>query len=177
LCLATFARARQNGTMKWKIRQEEPDDEAAIKDVVARAFAGKAFADENDALLVNGLRDAGALVLSLVAVSRGEVIGQVALSPATIGDQRYLCLGPLAVLPDHQRIGIGSALVGHALGVAQVYGRDGVVLQGDLNYYSRFGFEVFPSVTYAGEGAAYIQVLPWGDTPSGEVKFHAVFSG
>jgi putative acetyltransferase len=88
-----------------------------------------------------------------------------------------LCVGPLSVLPDHQRKGVGTALMGHALGVAQVYGRDGVVLQGDLKYYARFGFETFPSVTFAGEGAQFIQVLPWGGTPSGEVKFHPVFNG
>jgi putative acetyltransferase len=88
-----------------------------------------------------------------------------------------LCVGPLSVLPDHQRKGVGTALMGHALGVAQVYGRDGVVLQGDFKYYARFGFETFPSVTFAGEGAQFIQVLPWGGTPSGEVKFHPVFNG
>ena len=163
--------------MKYKIRQETIGDESTIKEVVARAFDGKFYADENDALLVDGLRNAGALILSLVATLKRQIIGQVALSPATIGDARYLCVGPLAVLPDHQRKGVGSALMGHALSVAQVYGRDGVVLQGDLNYHSRFGFEVFPSVTFTGEGAEYIQVLPFKETPSGDVKFHPVFSG
>ena len=162
--------------MKWKIRQETDGDEAAIADVVARAFAGKVFADDDDPLLVGRLRDASALVLSLVATHKGQIIGQVALSPATIGAGRYLCVGPLAVVPEHQRKGLGSALMGHALGVAQAYGRNGVVLQGDLNYYSRFGFEVFASVTYAGEGAEYIQVLPFTGIPSGEVKFHPVFA-
>ena len=55
--------------------------------------------------------------------------------------------------------------MGHALGVAQAYGRDGVVLQGDLNYYSRFGFKVFDTVTYDGDGAEYIQLLPFDDAP------------
>ena len=163
--------------MKWKIRQEIEGDEAAITQVVSRAFEGKSYADESDAKLVDALRDAGALVLSLVATHKGQIIGQVALSPATIGEGRYLCVGPLSVLPDHQRKGVGTALMGHALGVAQVYGRDGVVLQGDLKYYARFGFETFPSVAFAGEGAQFIQVLPWGGTPSGEVKFHPVFNG
>jgi putative acetyltransferase len=163
--------------MKWKIRQEIEGDEAAITQVVSRAFEGKSYADESDAKLVDALRDAGALILSLVATHKGQIIGQVALSPATIGEGRYLCVGPLSVLPDHQRKGVGTALMGHALGVAQVYGRDGVVLQGDLKYYARFGFETFPSVAFAGEGAQFIQVLPWGGTPSGEVKFHPVFNG
>lgn len=163
--------------MKWKIRQETPADEQAIAEVVARAFAGQPFADDNDALIVGALRVAGALVLSLVATEKGRIIGQVALSPATIGAWRYLCLGPLAVLPEYQRRGVGTALMGHALGVAQAYGRDGVVVQGDPKYYNRFGFEVFPQIAFAGEGAEYIQVLPFTGTPSGEVKFHAAFSG
>ena len=161
--------------MKWKIRQEAPGDEDAITDVVARAFAPTPFGDENDQHIVNGLREAGALVLSLVAVTGNTVIGQVALSPAKIGEGRYLCLGPVAVVPDHQRKGIGTALIVHALGVAQAYGRDGVVLMGNPAYYSRFGFKVFADVTYDGDGADYIQVLPFGPPPTGAVTFHPVF--
>jgi len=163
--------------MKYKIRQEKEGDENAIKDVVARAFEGKPYADENDPLIVERLRADASLVLSLVAVAGKQIIGQVALSPAKIGDLKYLAVGPLAVLPEHQRKGIGSALMGHALGVAQAYGRDGVVLQGDLNYYSRFGFEKMSSVTYDGQGADYIQVLPFTDAPSGPLTFHPVLSG
>lgn len=163
--------------MKWKIRQETDRDAATIRDVVARAFEGKSFADPDDKLIVERLRDDGSLVLSLVAEAAGRMIGQVALSPATIGDLKYLCLGPLAVVPEHQRKGIGSDLVGHALGVAQAYGRDGVVLLGDPKYYGRFGFEKCPSVTYDGQGASHVQVLPFTGTPSGPLKMHRVLSG
>ncbi len=163
--------------MKYKIRQEKEGDEAAIKDVVTRAFDGKSYADDNDPLIVERLRADGSLVLSLVAVAGKQMIGQVALSPAKIGDLKYLCVGPLAVVPEHQRKGIGADLMGHALGVAQAYGRDGVVLMGNPNYYSRFGFEKMASVTYDGQGAEYIQVLPFTDAPSGPLTMHAVFSG
>lgn len=163
--------------MKWKIRQEKEGDEAAIRDVVSRAFAPKPFADPDDELIVERLRADGSLVLSLVAQARGAVIGQVALSPAKIGDLKYLCLGPLAVLPEFQGKGIGADLVGHALGVAQAYGRNGVVLLGDPNYYGRFGFKKVAAVTYDGQGADYVQVLPFGDDPSGALTFHPVLSG
>ncbi|MEL6959575.1 MAG: N-acetyltransferase [Pseudomonadota bacterium] len=158
--------------MKWKIRQEKEGDEAAIRQVVERAFEGKSFADPNDVTIVDRLRDGGSLVLSLVATVKGEVIGQIAVSPAKIGAGRYLCVGPIAVLPEHQGKGVGSDLMGHALGVAQAYGRDGVMLMGDPNYYSRFGFEHFDGVTYHGGGADYIQVLPFTDPPQGAVTFH-----
>lgn len=163
--------------MKYKIRQEKSGDEAAIRDVVARAFEGKPYGDDNDPLIVERLRADASLVLSLVAVAGGKIVGQVALSPAKIGDLKYLCVGPLAVLPEHQRKGIGSDLMAHALGVAQAYGRDGAVLMGDPKYYSRFGFEKVASVTYAGQGAEYIQVLPFTEAPSGTLKFHAALSG
>ncbi|SMX32113.1 GNAT family N-acetyltransferase [Octadecabacter ascidiaceicola] len=162
--------------MKYKIRQEQEGDEAAIVDVIARAFAGKSYADEGDATLVDRLREAGGLILSLVATQGKEIVGQVALSAARVGDGKYLCVGPLAVAPHQQRKGIGSDLMGHALGIAQAYGRDGVVLQGDLHYYSRFGFKVFDTVTYDGDGAEYIQLIPFEDTPTGAVVFHRVFS-
>lgn len=163
--------------MKYKIRQEKEGDEAAIKNAVTRAFDGKSYADDNDPLIVERLRADGSLVLSLVAETGGKVIGQVALSPAKIGDLKYLCVGPLAVVPEHQRKGIGSDLMGHALGVAQAYGRDGVVLMGDPSFYGRFGFEKVAGVTYDGQGADYVQVLPFTQTPSGALTFHAAFSG
>ena len=161
--------------MKVKIRQEREGDEAVIADVVARAFAGKPYADDNDALIVGKLRDAGALILSLVAEAKGQMVGQVALSPATIGEGRYLCLGPIAVLPEFQGRGIGSDLMGHALGVAQVYGRDGVVLMGNPAFYGRFGFQRYPGVTFNGPGADYVQVLSFGPEPRGAVTFHPAF--
>ena len=163
--------------MKWKIRQEKDGDEDAIRDVVERAFEGKSFADPDDKFIVERLREDGSLVLSLVAEARGEVIGQVALSPAKVGDLKYLCVGPIAVLPDYHGKGIGSDLMGHALGVARGYGRDGVVLLGDPNYYSRFGFKNFADVTYDGDVGKALQLIPFTVAPSGQVVFHPLLSG
>ena len=163
--------------MKWTIRQEREGDEAAIAAVVRAAFEGKPYADENDEKIVGRLRKNGALVLSLVAIARGRIVGQVALSPATVGSQRYLAVGPLAVLPEDQGKGVGADLMEHALGVARVYGRDGVVLQGSLTYYPRFGFVTSPDVTCAGGGAEYLQVLPFTGRPSGAVRWHPALTG
>ena len=163
--------------MKWAIRQEQPGDAPMIAEVVRRAFEGKPFADEGDAAIVDRLRADGRLVLSLVAVANGAMIGQVALSPARIGAGKYLCLGPIAVLPEHQGNGIGSDLMNHALGVARAYGRDGVVLLGDPGYYGRFGFKRYTAVTYDGPGADYVQVLPFEQDPAGPVSFHPALSG
>lgn len=88
--------------MKWKIRQEAAGDEAAIAHVTKAAFAGKAYADGDEAELPGRLREAGALVLSLVAVERKQIIGHACLSPATVGDEKWLGLGPVSVVPDKQ---------------------------------------------------------------------------
>ena len=145
--------------MKWKIRQEAAGDEAAIAQVTEAAFAGKPYASGDEADLPERLRDAGALVLSLVAVERKQIIGHVCLSPATVGDAKWLSLGPLSVLPNKQGQGIGSALVSTAVGIAQAYGRGGVVLMGDPKFYGRLGFEQTSDVTFNGSETRHLQVL------------------
>lgn len=162
--------------MKWQIRQEKPGDEAAIADVTRAAFDGKSYADGDEDALAGKLRDAGALVLSLVAHEGKTLIGHVALSPAKVGDQKCLALGPVAVRPDRQGRGIGSALVNHAVAVAGAYGRGGVVLTGDPVFYGRLGFTQEPDATYLGKPSKHLQFNGFEDTPMGDVTFHAVFN-
>ena len=161
--------------MKWKIRQEAAGDEVAIAQVTEAAFAGKPYASGDEADLPERLRDVGALVLSLVAVERNQIIGHVCLSPATVGDEKWLSLGPLSVLPNKQGQGIGSALVSTAVGIAQAYGRGGVVLMGDPKFYGRLGFEQTSGVTYNGSETRHLQVYPFGQVPSGAAMFHKAF--
>ena len=162
--------------MKWKIRQEQIGDEAVIADVTRAAFAGKAYADGNEDELPAKLRDAGALILSLVAVNGKTVIGHVALSPAKVGDAKWLAVGPVSVVPDHQSKGIGSALVNHAVAVAQAYGRGGVVLEGDSAFYSRLGFVQSDALTHQGKPSRHLQAIPFDGEAAGDVEFHRVFS-
>ncbi len=161
--------------MKWKIRQEKAGDEAAIADVTRLAFKGKAFAAGNEDALPTRLRDAGALVLSLVAVEGKTVVGHIALSPAKIGEAKWLALGPVSVRPDRQGQGIGSALVNNAVAVAQAYGRGGVVLTGDPAFYGRLGFQQSEALTLDGKPNKHLQFYAFGDAPSGAVQFHAAF--
>jgi putative acetyltransferase len=124
------------------LRRELPSDRPDVREVHARAFARPGEDVAPEAVLVDGLRDDGDVVpgLSIVAEVGDTVVGHVVCSRARIGDRASLGLGPLGVLPGHQRCGVGSALVHGVLAAADALGAGEVVLLGDPAYYSRFGF-------------------------------------
>jgi putative acetyltransferase len=118
------------------VRPEAPSDRAAIFAVNASAFPTEA-----EARLVDALRAAGRLAVSLVAEDDGRVVGHVAFSPVSVGGAvDGLGLAPLAVAPDSQRRGIGGALVRAGLAAASRTGAGFVVVLGHPGYYPRFGF-------------------------------------
>lgn len=126
----------------FDIRTESPDDHEAIRRLVAAAFQSEAEAE-----LVDRIRASAEYVpeMALVAVVDGEVVGHVMISHAVIrnadAERRIAMLSPLAVRPDCQGRGIGSALVRAAVGVAEEHGEPLVVLEGSPAYYGRLGFE------------------------------------
>lgn len=162
------------------IRPERPDDHGVIGDLITAAFAGKPYADGDEADLLAALRREHALTLSLVAELRGEVVGQAAFSPAraTDGARDWYALGPVAVLPAHQGTGIGSRLIRAGLESITGLGADGCILVGDPAYYTRFGFGVSPENAPVGQPADYFMVkVLGGRRPDGPISFHEVFGG
>jgi len=122
------------------LRSETPGDRDAITAVLDAAFGGT-----TESLLVDLIRRSDGFVphLSIVAEIGDAVVGHVMLSRVTIrGDQdfRVLSLAPLAVHPDHQNAGIGTALVEEGLRRADADGEPLVVVEGHPGYYPRFGF-------------------------------------
>jgi putative acetyltransferase len=95
-----------------------------------------------EADLVTALRaDEGWLpTLSLVAVDGDRIVGHVVCTRAHIGAEPALGLGPLGVLPDRQKQGVGGALMHAVLGAADALDEPVVVLLGHTDYYPRFGF-------------------------------------
>lgn len=127
--------------MTMIIRPETPADIDAIRQVTLDAFAPRTA----EAKLIDLLRERGELTLSLVAEEDGAVLGHVAYSPMTVegapASFKALGLGPISVLPAHQRRGIGSALIRESLRQCAARDYDVVLLLGHLEYYPRFGFK------------------------------------
>lgn len=123
----------------WRIRDEQAGDEEAIFAVHAAAFPTDA-----EARLVDALRGARHLVLSLVAEIEGRVIGHVAWSPVSVEGcssvPSALGLAPVAVLPAEQHRGVGGALVRTGLERCRSAAVPFVVVLGEPAYYGRFGF-------------------------------------
>jgi putative acetyltransferase len=165
-----------------RIRAEEEADRAAVHAVNAAAFPTPAEAD-----LVDALRAAGAARVSLVAEEDGAVVGHILFSPVTLPGHPGLALlglAPMAVAPERQRQGIGSALVEAGLARCRELGCDAVVVLGHPEFYPRFGF--VPSVR-CGIGCEYpvppevfmLQELRPGalQGASGTVRYHPAFAG
>lgn len=159
------------------IRQERSDDRGGIHILNAAAFGRT---DEAD--LVDRLRSAGALAQSLVAERDGAVVGHVALSPLSVQGAfmpGVLGLAPLAVHPDHQRQGIGSALVHAALAAAKADRAKVIVVLGDPAYYGRFGFRPASGIgltcPWPQAGDAFQALVLASPAPRGMVRYHAAF--
>jgi putative acetyltransferase len=163
------------------IRLEQPADATAV-----RALNRTAFDTSVEADLVEALRAQAEPFVSLVADDAGSIVGQICLSPVTLaghGELKIMGLAPMAVLPAHQRRGIGSALVRAGLERCRRLGCVAVVVLGHADYYPRFGF--VPASRF-GIGSEYdvpddvfmALELEAGvlNGTSGTIRYHAAFA-
>jgi len=163
---------------KIDIRDETPADIGAIHDVTAAAFETVEISNQTEPYIVEALRAAGALTVSLVAESEGRVVGHVAFSPVTLSDGTpdWYGLGPVSVLPEHQRRGIGKALIEEGLSRLTNRNARGCCLVGDPKYYERFGFRNVPELVHEGVPPEVFLILSFrGAYPRGTVAFHEGF--
>jgi NAD(P)H dehydrogenase (quinone) len=162
------------------IRNEEEKDRAAV-----HALNVVAFETPTEANLVDALRQKARPVVSLVAQVNQTVVGHIMFSPVKLSGHSELIimgLAPMAVEPEHQRKGIGSALVRAGVEQCKKLGCGAVVVLGHPEYYPRFGFA--PSASF-GISCEYdvpeevfmaIELQPgFLDGVPGKVKYHAAF--
>jgi putative acetyltransferase len=164
--------------MKIGITNETAADVAAIRAVTISAFLHAPHTSHTEQFIVDALRGAGQLTLSLVAKVDGTVVGHIAISPVSVSDGAtgWYGLGPLSVAPEYQRRGIGSRLVGEALRLLRERGAAGCVLLGEPRYYNRFGFRIDPNLKLPGVPSEYFQAISFEDLrPRGVVSYHAAF--
>lgn len=165
------------------IREEQPEDRPAIYALTEEAFRGKPYAGGDEQDVVDRLRAQDALTISLVATDNDVVVGHIAYSPATVGDDErdhhgWYALGPVSVAPARQAEGIGGELIRAGESRLLSMAAAGCILTGDPNYYRRFGFEVMPNLSPSNEPGEYFQVkLLAGSLPDQSFAFHPAFYG
>ena len=160
------------------VRPETEQDHEAIREVNIAAFEGQPYSQQTEHLIVEALRAADALEVSLVAEVDGRVVGHVVFSAAEIGGSSmgWSLLGPVAVLPARQGQGIGRALVEAGLDTLRSRGAGGCVPVGDLAFYGRFGFRQYQGVDWHGvPDENVLCLLMSGEMPTGEVAYHPAF--
>ncbi len=160
------------------IRNETNDDIAAIDDVTVAAFRDLEISNQTEHFIIDALRAAEVLALSLVAEVDGRVVGHIAFSPVTLSDgtRDWYGLGPISVLPRVQRRGIGQALVREGLSRLKRMHARGCCLVGHPEYYRRFGFENCPQLVLEGvPPKVFFAVSFEGTLPRGAVAFHEGF--
>ena len=160
------------------VRNESSADVSAIAEVTVAAFKTLAISNHTEQFIIAALRTANALTVSLVAEVDGRVVGHIAFSPVTISDGSadWYGLGPVSVLPEHQRRGIGGTLIREGISRLKILGARGCCLVGHPEYYRRFGFENIRGLAHEGVPEEVFFILSFdGHIPQGIVEFHPGF--
>jgi putative acetyltransferase len=160
------------------IRSETDADINVITKVTVAAFKTLAISNHTEQFMIQALRVAKALSISLVAEVGGRVVGHIAFSPVTISDgtRNWYGLGPVSVLPDYQRQGIGTALIREGLSWLKEMKARGCCLVGHPDYYRKLGFKNVPGLVLEGVPQEVFFALSFdGHTPQGAVTFHDGF--
>lgn len=175
------------------IRKETPSDIEVITEITKLAFENHPHSRNTEQFIINALRAANALTISLVAEIDGKLVGHIAFSPVTIwvpilpkgrkmgspsdGSKNWYGLGPVSIRPACQKQGIGTKLVNEGLNLLKDLGAEGCVVVGDPKYYIRFGFKSPNELKHEGVPQENFLALPFcSRMPKGTVQFHRAFS-
>jgi putative acetyltransferase len=162
------------------LRRENPEERGAV-----RSLNEAAFGRQDEADLVDRLRDEGAVLASFVAELEKRIVGHILFSRMLIetasGPISAVALAPMAVLPEHQRRGVGGQLIRHGLDWLRQRGEHVVIVLGHPDYYSRFGFSSDRARSLASpfppEAFMALELLPGAlDGIRGSVRYPDAFS-
>ncbi|MFJ8310063.1 MULTISPECIES: GNAT family N-acetyltransferase [unclassified Streptomyces] len=163
----------------WTTRPEAPADRAAVRAVNLAAFPTAHEADLVDALRADPAWIPG---LSMLATAPdGTVAGHALLTRCRVDGAPALALAPVAVVPEHQRTGAGSAVVRAALDAARLLGEDLVLVLGHPDYYPRFGFTpasgfgIRAPFDVRDEAMMALRLKADGPVPTGVIRYPAPF--
>jgi putative acetyltransferase len=164
-----------------RIRPEEPTDQDAVRVINTDAF--DTFAEAN---LVDALREQANPTVSLVAENEGKVVGHIMFSPVTLDADpaiKIMGLAPMAVTPNHQRTGIGTALVRAGLEQCELLDYAAVIVLGHPDYHPRFGFQpasifnITSKYDVPDEAFMALELQPEAlEGKSGTIHYHEAFS-
>ncbi len=151
------------------IRNEEPKDYDAVENLVRETFWNLYVPGCSEQLVLHKLRESADFIseLDFVAEYNGLIVGQIVYSRGILtsdesAETQVLSFGPVSVLPDFQKQGVGSALITHTISIAKTMGYPAILIYGDPRYYSRFGFrcaEKYDIQTADGYYAVALQAL------------------
>jgi putative acetyltransferase len=172
-----MARPRREDDMV--IRERQPADDEAIRQLNDQAFVGP-----HESTLIGALRATGLAVIELVAIERAAIAGHILFSSldATLDGRsvRMLALAPMSVAPGRRNRGIGSELVRNGLAQAREGGWEAVIVLGHPHYYPRFGFSAAPArhlaASFSGDAFMALALSPGAlDGMAGRVIYPAAF--
>ena len=160
------------------IRNEKDADVDAITEVTVAAFKTLEISNHTEQFIIEALRANDALTVSLIAELDGNIVGHVAFSPVTISDgtQNWYGLGPVSVLPEHQRKGIGKSLILEGISRLKGLNAKGCCLVGHPDYYRKLGFKNVSGLVHDGVPQEVFLAMSFdGQIPQGTVNFHDGF--
>ena len=160
------------------IRNETEADVDSIAEVTLAAFKTLAISNHTEQFIIEALRADNALIVSLAAELDGRVVGHIAFSPVTMSDGTpgWYGLGPVSVLPEHQKQGIGKSLIEAGILRLKALEAKGCCLVGHPDYYRKLGFKNVSGLVHEGVPPEVFLVMSFdGRIPQGEVIFHDGF--
>lgn len=160
------------------IRDEKSTDFTVISKVTAAAFETMEISSHTEQFIIEALRAAKVLTVSLVAEVNGILVGHIAFSPVVMSDgtKDWYGLGPVSVSPEFQRKGIGKVLIQEGLLRLKTLKAKGCCLIGHPEYYPQFGFKNVEGLVYEGVPREVFFALSFdGYIPQGTVLFHEGF--